>query len=243
MLRPILPVLLLLLSCAGSTEPVAERADYSLHFDGVDDIACMNSLGVLPAPTMTVAAWVRPDSVTQTRLLLSREDADDGRGFFLGIRDGRWMAGGSIGSGAYAATFDSARMSAWSHVVFVFDIGTTSVTTYVNGQTGGTAAGVPFALNTGAINSTSMGRHVFSVPDAFAGSVDDLAIWGRALDPAEVLRVMSADPLAVSDGLFSWNPFSEGSGIYARDSVNMAAWAYLGRGNAEQVPDWARGRK
>jgi hypothetical protein len=238
-----LSLLLLLLSCADPAGPSGETSNFALRFDGIDDIACLNSLGVLPAPTITVAAWVRPDSATGTRLVFSREDAGDGRGFFFGVQNGRWMAGGNAGSGISLATFDSVAVGAWSHVTFVFDIGTTTITFFVNGPAGGTTIGVPSALNTGVINSTALGRHVLSVRDAFAGSVDDLAIWGRALDSAEVLHVMSADPLAVSGELFSWNPFSEGSGIYARDSVNMAAWAYLGRGNAEQVPDWARGRK
>lgn len=244
MRRHILPVLLLpLLSCTDPAQPGADHSDYALHFDGVDDIACLNSLGVLPAPTITVAAWVRPDSTTRTRLILSREDAADGRGFFVGIQDGRWMAGGSAGSGLATSTFDSAAAGIWSHVAFVFDLGSTSVMTFVNARPTGTATGVSFSLNTGAINSTAMGRHVFSVRDAFAGSVDDLAIWARALDASEVMRVMSADPLAVSVGLFAWNPFSEGSGIYARDSVNTAAWAYLGRGSVKQLPGWSRGRK
>lgn len=244
MLRHILPVLpLLLLSCTDPAQPAAEHTDYALRFDGADDIACLNSLGVLPAPTITVAAWVRPDSSSGRRLVFSREDAVDGRGFFFGVQNGRWMAGGNAGGGTTVATSDSTVVGVWSHVAFVLDIGSASVTTFVNGRFRGTTTGVSFALNTGAINSTAMGRHVFSVRDAFAGSVDDLAIWGRALDSTEVLRVMSADPLAVPDGSFSWNPFSEGTGIYTRDSVNLAVWAYLGRGNAEQVPEWVKRKK
>lgn len=242
MLRHSIP-LLLLLSCSDPAGPVAQRADFALRFDGIDDIACLNSLGVLPVPAVTVAAWVRPDSVSRGRLLLSREDASDGRGFFIGIVDGRWTAGGSVGSGTFMAAFDTARAGTWTHVAFTFDVGSSRITAFVNGRPVGNVTGVPFALNTGAVNSTAMGRHVLSVRDAFAGSVDDLAIWRRALDSAEVFRVVSANPLAVSDGLFSWNPFSEGSGIYAKDSVNTAAWAYLGRGSAEQVPKWVEGRK
>lgn len=50
-------ILLLLLSCTDPAGPSGETSDFTLQFDGVDDIACLNSLGVLPAPTITVAAW------------------------------------------------------------------------------------------------------------------------------------------------------------------------------------------
>jgi PKD repeat protein len=161
-------------------------ADTARTFDGATGYLSVPSTTALnPTGDLTVEAWARPDvvhggavvqkggasgySVWQYRLAMTS--------------GGQWRGTVFVGSTAYAVTAPgSAALGAWTHLVLTRTSGTLSL--YVNGVLAATAS------STGTLNSTSsilgIGRSGASTTSWFDGSIDEVAVYGRALPASRV---------------------------------------------------------
>ncbi|WP_433202173.1 LamG domain-containing protein [Dactylosporangium sp. CS-047395] len=139
----------------------------------------------------TFAAWANPGSTAAGTVL----SISGGTGFAAALRinaAGRWSFAATQGDSAAAAvdeaTGSTAAAAAWTHLVGVYDGGST-LTLFVNGAQAGTATHTPRWNGTGALRA-----------GPFTGGVDDVRVFGRALGSAEVAALYAGTPLDVGAG-------------------------------------------
>lgn len=137
------------------------------------------------AAPYSLEMWVRPSSINDTRFLIDRRSASRAEGYtmYLGttyLLHARITAGTEFGY----VNIGTPVVGAWSHVVATFD-GTITVI-YLDG--------VEVASNTGsAASPIGGGAGSFVIGDndpgqfnKLAGDLDELAVYGSALSPAQV---------------------------------------------------------
>jgi hypothetical protein len=139
---------------------------------------------------ITIAAWIKPTVASGTYIVTKGDPTVGGNVYDLDIYPGQvrslfqYQGGGSATRGATGAT--NIVSGTWQHVAVTWDGAT--VTVYYNGQPDGTG---PFSLNTdGPITTSSMdleiGRYYGGGLLCFAGDIDDVRIYDRALSPSEI---------------------------------------------------------
>jgi len=175
------------------------QVDDALDFDGVDDyIQVSSSSGLeIDSNKITIAAWVKPDTFTspisQTVARKMLQTGDSG-GYLLRLRrnaqDKPYLDMGLKLVGAdYVSINDSdieMRFNQWAHVAGVYD--GDYMRLYLNGeeilalsQSGNIiSSSTPFVIGRLAYDSGS---------EYFHGSIDEVAIWDRALDADEVAQL------------------------------------------------------
>ncbi len=195
------------------------------HFDGTNqEVVVADSPELNPTEQMTIATWVRFDSL-------------DSQSYYPGVQylvfkqnsrttsytEGYVLAKGRYGDndhfGFTCAAADGTQVSAvgttaivvgqWYHVVATYD--RAAVRLYVNGVLEGQQA-ASFSLDNGHL-PLHIGTSGIPGADArFAGALDELAIYHRALDFAEVAALYAAGSAGMcrpqcvqaSDGLVAW---------------------------------------
>lgn len=166
-----------LLAQAGATNGTGT----AVSFDGVDDFAVLDKTYKLGLNgNFTVAAWLRPTSVTGDRPVLGTDRRETHKGLQLMIRNGHPVLGFYGDETTGAATLATGR---WSHVAWRFYRGIQSV--FVNGALDTTSAGHGYFSG---IDPVLLGRWggTGGTPAYFAGRLDEVQIYGRALTDAEI---------------------------------------------------------
>jgi glucose/arabinose dehydrogenase len=172
----------------GPTWSAAGRNGGALSFDGVNDSVRINDANDLDLTTaMTLEAWVRPSVLGSWRTVIFKEQPGhmayalyaatvssrpSGQVYVGGERDARATAG--------------LPTNAWSHLATTYD-GTT-LRLYVNGtQTATLAVSGAAAVSTGPLKLG--GNAIWA--EWFAGLMDDVRIYDRALSAAEIQTDMN----------------------------------------------------
>jgi hypothetical protein len=153
-----------------------------VSFDGVNDILSLGVSG-LPAANaaQTISLWVKATATASTQdfvALLGSSSAVQ-----LGIRQissvwsiAAWKNGGTT----LVSTPAGAFAGAWHHVAYTFDGTTHSLTI-----DGGTPVTSIVAAQTAAVTSANLGGAAAAV-EPFAGTLDEVRIYKRALAAAEI---------------------------------------------------------
>jgi hypothetical protein len=158
------------------------RYNTALGFDGVDDYVDVGNAASLQITTGTLEAWVKtPNAGASYRGILVREYHYSA---FLynnefGLYD--WNAVTWRGSGVYL------NDDTWHHVVVTFQSGVVNGTTfYVDGVSAGTTTMTTVAGHDS--EPVRVGTNEGApATQAFAGTIDEVAIYGRILSADEVL--------------------------------------------------------
>ncbi|GAA4427550.1 hypothetical protein GCM10023148_31290 [Actinokineospora soli] len=176
----------------------AGRTGGGLSFDGVNDWVTVADGPKLDLTNrMTLSAWVRPTSSAGWRTAVMKERAG-------GLSYALYPAGfnqpsGYLGIGGDVAVTGPSTLpvNAWSHVAFTYDGAVMRL--YVNGTQVATAA----QTGSAAVSSSPLrlgGNSVWG--EWFAGVMDDVRVYNRALSAAEVAAdrdtPVSADTVAPS---------------------------------------------
>lgn len=159
-----------------------------LTLDGVDDGVTTGAAPLLDQPTaLTIAAWIRHPASSQFRSIFDKRDGgSDGYDLFLSSTSRLFIrVNGSTLTGATAVDDD-----AWHHVVGVWD--GTSLALYVDGVLDASTSIPATALNT--VAAPRLGHHFSDGAFRFAGTLDEVRVYDRALTASEV------------DGLFQLVP-------------------------------------
>lgn len=173
----------------------------ALTFNGTSarvDVADSASLDV--ATAWTVAAWVRPTSVSDWRTVVMKEYSTSALGlsYALYASDGagRAWAGFSTTSATRSVEGGTITANAWQHIATTYDGSTLRL--YKDGVqvTSGAASGNP-AATTSALRIG--GNAVPGWGEYFAGTIDEVQIYSRALSASEVVVVRDT-PLDSSGG-------------------------------------------
>ncbi|MHC4519627.1 MAG: LamG domain-containing protein [Planctomycetota bacterium] len=169
----------------------------ALAFDGVDDyVDCGNDAGLAITDRITVAAWVKTNEVGNgqhnpfvtkgDRTYALKHGPDSSITFFIYDPVAKWQAAEYAVSGSFNGQ--------WHHVAGTYD--GNDVKLYVDGIE---KSATPFV---GTINNLSfplnIGRNAQEADRFYGGAVDEVRIYNRVLDAAEILQ-LHADPGALGD--------------------------------------------
>ncbi|MCX4247916.1 LamG-like jellyroll fold domain-containing protein [Paraliomyxa miuraensis] len=229
-----------MLACDDSPPPVRS----SLRFDGVDDHVTMGVAPELGLETFTVEAWVRRDGAgeemgTGSGGLRLVPIAGKGRGenddtiyncnYAFGFRGnvlGADFEDSATGANHPVVGTTTVTWGTWHHVAVTYDGATWSL--YVDGQLDEqlTVDATPradsiqhFAIGT-AMDSTG------AAAGSLDGAVDELRVWNRALDEAEIATGMF-QTIVAGEGLVSRWALDEADGG-APDSVGGSIGTIVG---------------
>ena len=185
-------------SAVESQDPVwtTRRFDTAaLEFDGVEDLVHVRHSNLLQPARISVEAWVKGTTVFTDlpRYIVAKSaDACHRAAYAIYTHNG--------GLSFYIATLDSYVASpeanpaeiwngVWHHVVGTYD--RKSVRLYVDGAEVGTGTPAKQPIGYAAFTAKDMYIGDYEATQCqnqanFAGSIDDVRIWNRALTPAEV---------------------------------------------------------
>ena len=179
---------------SGATWVTAGRYGKALSFNGTSSLVTVNDAAALHLTTgMTLEAWVRPSASGSWRSTLLKETSS-GLAYGLYASDASSRPSGLIHTGADTSVTGPAAiaLNAWTHLAASYD-GTT-LKLYVNGaQAASRAASGSVATSTNPLRlggNTIWGEY-------FAGVIDEVRIYNRALSAAEIQTDMNT---AVSTG-------------------------------------------
>jgi hypothetical protein len=178
----------------GPTWETTGKVGGALSFDGVNDRVDVPDAASLDLTRLTVEAWVRPSSSSDWRTLVMKERSG-GLAYALYSSNavGRPEADLYIGADRSTAATSPLPVNTWSHVAMTYD--GAALKTYVNGVEASTRAQTgnpPVTANALRIGgNTVWGEY-------FAGLIDEVRIYNRALTATEIQADMSA-PVAVAN--------------------------------------------
>lgn len=167
------------------------KIDKGVWFDGVDDyIDLGNHVNLCPSPSMTLAAWVKAESVAGAHTVFGKGDSGEtGAGYTLRIRDGQLEAVVYDATGArHAASGGSIVPDTWHYVVLTRDAST--VRLYVDAVE---AASFPCAGSTPSSYRLLLGRDAPTASGHFHGVVDEARLYSKVLESDAIARHTAGD--------------------------------------------------
>jgi hypothetical protein len=149
----------------------------------------------------TVDAWIFPTTsghaTSPASYGLTIFSNTDGGGFALRVKDGSLQADvRTQGTSVFQTFGPPVPLNTWSHVAMTYD--GSNLRMYLNGQLVGSApAGGGISTNGNAntcpmIGNEPDGCNVQQSGFGFVGSIDELEVFGRALQPAEIQTIFNA---------------------------------------------------
>jgi Concanavalin A-like lectin/glucanases superfamily len=181
----------------------------------------------------TLEAWVRPSGADNHSAPLIDKQEGGALGYFL-------YEGGSVSDRPYGAAGEEQEFihaeeplpaDAWSHVALVFDGNRTGL--YVDGELVDNGAAAPTVTSEGELE---IGGST-DTSDWFDGRIDEVRIYNRALDEAEVDSDMEAPIQTPKKGPVAAWSFDEGEGTTVEDltgdghtaTIHGAKWSSHGK--------------
>jgi hypothetical protein len=172
----------------GATWTTAGRNGGALSFDGVDDIVSRADNATLDLTRMTIEAWVRPSALSGWRTVVLKEGTDR-LAYALYAHDNapRPAAWINTGEDRFSEGVTALPLNTWTHLAATYDGATLRL--YVNGvqvrsrAATGNIVNLPGQLSIG-------GNNVWG--EWFAGILDDVRIYNRALTLAEIQTDMNS---------------------------------------------------
>jgi len=162
----------------------------AFYFDGANDYVEMAGYqGIVGTQSRTCCAWIKTTAIQQGNIISWGEEQNGQRWSF------RTEADGTLGVGVYGGQIYSTATindGQWHHVAAVLnDDGSPSVDEilfYIDGVLQGTTASNTQSISTSASQDVMMGAFKSSgVPTSYLnGLLDEVCIYGRALDASEI---------------------------------------------------------
>jgi hypothetical protein len=168
---------------SGAAWSTQGKTGNALSFDGVNDYVFIGDAAALDVTRVTLMAWVRPTALSDWSTVIMKEDTNQLAYALYASenvsRPSLWVRTGTTDRSADGMS--ALPINTWSHLAATYD--GANLRLYVNGVLVRTRAG------TGNITITSGqlkigGNAVWG--EWFAGLIDDVRVYNRALSQAEV---------------------------------------------------------
>lgn len=161
----------------------------ALSFDGTDDyVDCGNGTDLNLTGSLTIAAWIRPDSFGQNgwgRIVdKSGGSGSEGYSFFAN------ELSNNLAYVAYGATIAESNpgvvtIGKWQHVAVIYDESSGIVTFYADGEQVGSSAYSTPPVDS-VVDPLVIGIRGYDGQRAFDGEIDDVRIYKRALSGEDI---------------------------------------------------------
>jgi hypothetical protein len=210
---------------------------HAFSLDGVDDFVEIADSSDHTPTSITLEAWVKPDTVSGARVIMSKYQSHepDNKSWALLNIDGRIRFGVYQGTAARAIDTDAPVLTegVWQHVAATFDVATGDIKIYLNGALvpSSFVPGGHDATITAITDSTSPVRigSIVNVHGTMVyywdGLIDEVGLFGRALSAAEVQGLFAAGSAGKSAA----------AGVVVNLPLGQATWLRGGIANIQNV--------
>jgi chitinase len=175
---------------SGATWSTQGHAGNALSFDGTNDLVSIADAASLDVTRLTLMAWVRPTTLSGWRTAILKERGSDGLAYALYAHDNAPRPSAYVNTGGPDREVQGTAglpLNTWSHLSMTYD-GTT-MRLYVNGVQVATRA-VTGNILTSTQELRIGGNLMWG--EYFAGLIDDVRVYNRALSAAEITADMNA---------------------------------------------------
>jgi hypothetical protein len=171
-----------------ATDWVVSGGALSLDFDGSNDRIEAKALRYLALP-LTIACWVKPNTVSGVQMLASHYGAEGNRAWYLALINNAVRILVSPDGSAIPYGQGGTVTTDWTHVVGV--IGASAFQIYLNGNAVSTTltGSYPTSIFNSTANVIFADRATTDTP--LNGQLDDIRIYNRALTPPEIRLLAS----------------------------------------------------
>jgi hypothetical protein len=220
---------------SGGVTWAAGHTGTGLRFNGLDGMVTVSDAPELtPSKQLTVALWVNPDAgincdgADNWRHLLGSSSWTAYSLFFREDYSVTWLV--NVNGGPNEAWLHTGSnvtpAGTWTHIAFTYDATTGAQRAYVNGslsasRTGYTGTLISYGANL-LVGAVGVSPACPSAGGAFAGAIDDVVIFPRALTAAEVATLYANGP-----GV----PPCAGTAYSCDDGLSCTADTCLGNGS------------
>jgi hypothetical protein len=172
----------------GATRTTTARSGQALTFDGTNDWVTVNDAAALDVTRTTLEAWVRPTTLSGWRTAIMKESAI-GLAYALYAHDNAPRPSAYMNTGGPDIEVQGTSglpLNTWTHLAMTFD--GTVMRLYVNGAQVNTRNTTGNIIATG--NALRIGGNALW-GEYFAGQIDEVRIYNRALTQAEIQTDMN----------------------------------------------------
>ena len=197
--------------------------NYSLSFDGDDDVYFGNNSSLNIRNNTTVMAWVKPNTYSGRQEIMTNDDV-----WYWEIRSNGNLNFERHG-GSQVNCNNCLTHNEWQHIAIIRD--GSNLHMYINAQE------VASSGVSGTFNNISygyyIGQHGHDNTLQYSGAIDEVSVWNTALTQTEIQSYMTTSPTGSESGLVGcWN-FNEGTGTTVTDqtsnvnngTINGATWS------------------
>jgi hypothetical protein len=197
--------------------------NYSLSFDGNDDVYFGNNSSLNIRNNTTVMAWVKPNTYSGRQEIMTNDDV-----WYWEIRSNGNLNFERHG-GSQVNCNNCLTHNEWQHIAIIRD--GSNLHMYINAQE------VASSGVNGTFNNISygyyIGQHGHDNTLQYSGEIDEVSVWNTALTQTEIQSYMTTSPTGSESGLVGcWN-FNEGTGTTVTDqtsnvnngTINGATWS------------------
>jgi hypothetical protein len=169
-------------TASGGPLRVAGHAGGALSFDGVNDVVAVPNAASLALTTgLTVEAWVRPSQLGANWRTIALKERPGGMCWALYGHDSNGPAAHAVTGPTATANGARLALNAWTHLAATYDGSVLAL--YRDGSlVASTLASGSLLTSTGALKIG--GNSIWS--EWFAGLIDDLRVYSRALTASEI---------------------------------------------------------
>jgi hypothetical protein len=186
-------------SDAAIVGPVAAKGKYgdALTFDGVDDyVNCKNDDSLDITKAISIEAWVNMKNAGSYPAIVTKSGTNWGYifQFLTTVRQINLYLDGANPSWANVAK-TAVTLEKWAHIAATYD--GKKIRYYFNGEPDGDYDAVAAAILSNK-DEVHIGCRKVAEPHYFTGMIDEVRIYNRALEAAEVKVNMNSDSTAVN---------------------------------------------
>ena len=219
----------------GSSSKLAENVPgNTLNFDGIDDrINLGNPSELQITGDLTIQMWLKPTNFSQRRNPIHKayggefsvtQETDGKISFYYGTNGGN---GSPYQSGIRSNT--ALLLNGWNHISIVRDFNNDKAKIYING-----VLDFEVALN---YDNATAGNNTVYIGDGYtnhyAGSLDEVRVWDRALTTEEVQENMHLTLIGDEPNLVLYYQFNE---LNYSSVYNIKGTLHGGTGGATRTP-------